>query len=153
MSIVFKKISPGDMPNFRWLRWLDAEIFPSDAPANAQLAHWFLAWDSKEAVAFCGWKPQQFGGIGDLYNVGFHYRAGVLPSYRGKGLQKEMITVREKDMLLHGFKKAVTYTEVASAASMTSLINMGYRPYAPDDTTALTTLDRYKQFVHWKKDL
>jgi GNAT superfamily N-acetyltransferase len=152
-SVNFSLVMAGDMESIRWLRWLDAEIFPNDKPFVFEPAHWYIGWHDSEAVAYCGWKSYQFGKAYDSYTVGFNYRAGVLPKYRGQGLQKQMFKIREDDMKIHGLSIATSYTEVYSAASMCSLINMGYRPYEATDETALTGLDRYHKFVHWKKNL
>lgn len=154
MNIEFKSVVLGNMEEERWLRWLDAEIFPNDIPFFIKFANWFIGWDSdKNAVAYCGWKPVIVGPKYDLTTMGFHYRSGVMPVARGQGLQQRMIDLREQNMKKHNIFVACTYTEVYSAASMRSLINAGYRPYEATDDTALTGLDRYKRFVHWKKNL
>jgi GNAT superfamily N-acetyltransferase len=130
---------------------LDAELFPIDKPPVWEGAHWFVGYDDAEAVAFCGWKPVEHDGVA----VGFHYRAGVLPSWRGRGLQCEMIQHRERRMLEAGLTAAVTYTDADNAASMCSLIAEGYRPYNPTPTTVLSGQGRLGRvgFVHWRKDL
>lgn len=148
-DIVFKYVAKTDLESIRWLRWLDAEIFPNDNPSVIGTANWFLGWDKNNAVAFCGWKPHLL----DLELVGFHYRAGVLSSHRGQGLQKKLIEIRESEMIRSNIKTAVSYTEVYSAASMTSLINMGYRPYEATEKTALCDLSKFRRMVHWKKTL
>lgn len=148
-EIIFKFVSKSDIDGIKWIRYLDAEIFPSDTPAVVGTANWFLGWDNKNAVAFCGWKPYLL----DTELVGFHYRAGVLSDYRGQGLQKKMVTLREDEMRRSNIKIAVTYTEVYSAASMSTLINQGYRPYAATEHTALCDLSKYQRMVHWKKKL
>ena len=67
-EIVFKYLAKSDLEGMRWLRWLDAEIFPNDNPAVAGTANWFLAWHDKQAVAFCGWKPYLLNT--DLVEIG-----------------------------------------------------------------------------------
>lgn len=153
--IVFNSVNLSNLNDQRWLHWLNANIFPTDVPPRLETANWFLGWNNNQnAVAFCGWMPYIFNqDQSDENIVGFHYRAGILQSYRGQGLQKQMITLREDSMKELGIIKAVTYTEVYSVASMCSLINSGYRPYEASDLTCLTTLDRYKNFVHWSKKL
>ena len=80
---------------------------------------------------------------------------GVLPAHRGKGLQREMIRLRETEMLQQRIAVSVTYTDADGAASMRSLIAEGYRPYAPTPTTTLSGLGRLGRvgFVHWRKKL
>ena len=153
MEIKFTQVKIDNLDEHRWIQWLNAEIFPNDVPVSIPFANWWLAWDDKKAIAFCGWRPYKFGKPYDSYLVGFQYRAGVLSSHRGNGLQKQMIEIRETDMIKNHIKVAGTYTEVYSAASMRSFINAGYRPYEATDETALTSLDRYKRFVHWRKNL
>ena len=129
---------------------LDAELFPIDKPPTWEGAHWFVGYDDSEAVAFCGWKTVEHSTP-----VGFHYRAGVLPGWRGRGLQCEMIQFRERKMQEAGLSAAVTYTDADNAASMCSLIAEGYRPYVPDAGTVLSGQGRLGRvgFVHWRKDL
>ena len=87
--------------------------------------------------------------------VGFHYRGGVLPDWRGKGLQRRMFRLREDEMRKCRLSKAVTYTDADGAASMCNLIAEGYRPYVPTPTTTLSGLGRLGRvgFVHWEKKL
>ena len=153
IEIKFKPTTVGDVDEERWLRWLDAEIFPNDIPFLMKSAKWFIGWNIDVPVAYCGWKPHMLGPKHDLISTGFLYRSGVMPVARGQGLQKKMIEIREQDMIKNNIFVACSYTEVYSAASMRSLINAGYRPYEATDDTALTGLDRYKRFVHWKKIL
>jgi hypothetical protein len=148
-EVFFTFVAKNNLDEIRWLRWLDAEIFPNDNPAVVGTANWFLGWHNKQAVAFCGWKPHLL----DIDLVGFHYRSGVLTDYRGHGLQKTMVELRETEMRRSNLKVAVTYTEVYSAASMTSLINCGYRPYTANEKTALCDLHKYQRMVHWRKNL
>ena len=56
-EVIFKFVAKNNLDDIRWLRWLDAEIFPNDMPAVVGTANWFLGWHEKQAVAFCGWKP------------------------------------------------------------------------------------------------
>lgn len=148
-EIIFNYVSKTNMEDIRWLRWLDAEIFPLDLPSEIGTANWFLGWDNDNAVAFCGWKPYML----DTELVGFHYRAGVLSDYRGLGLQRKMVALREDEMRRSNLKIAVTYTETYSAASMINLINMHYRPYEATEKTALCDLSKYKRMVHWRKKI
>lgn len=146
--IRFEKVEPArDKSAARWLRWLDAEVFPDDVPFGFQMASWFVGWEGRDGVAYCGWKPVLQGSR----MVGFHYRAGVLASHRGRRLQRKMLLLRERDMRRQNVLVAVTYTDAGNAASMRSLIGSGYRPYAPTKETHLA--DGRAGFVHWRKDL
>jgi GNAT superfamily N-acetyltransferase len=130
---------------------MDAVCFPLDTPAILAGADWSIGWDGATPAAYCAWKTAEHDGVA----VGFHYRGGVLPDYRGRGLQRRMLRRRESEMRERGLKKAVTYTDADGAASMRSLIAEGYRPYVPTTTTTLSGVGRLGRvgFVHWEKNL
>jgi GNAT superfamily N-acetyltransferase len=130
---------------------LDAVCFPLDAPPVFAGAHWFIGRDGEAPAAHCGWKTVEHDGV----PVGFHYRGGVMPAWRGHRLQRRMLRLREDEMRRAGLAKAVTYTDADAAASMRNLIAEGYRPYAPTPTTTLSGLGRLGRvgFVHWEKHL
>jgi GNAT superfamily N-acetyltransferase len=130
---------------------MDVVCFPIDAPAVFAGANWFIGGDGGRPAAYCAWKPIEH----DDATVGFHYRGGVLPDWRGQGLQREMLRLREAEMREQGIAWAVTYTDADGAASMRNLIAEGYRPYAPTPTTTLSGLGRLGRvgFVHWEKRL
>jgi ribosomal protein S18 acetylase RimI-like enzyme len=130
---------------------MDAICFPLDTPAVISGARWLIGWDGDRAAAYCAWKIVDHDGIA----VGFHYRGGVLPDHRGRGLQRQMVRLREAEMREQGLKTAVTYTDADGAASMRNLIAEGYRPYVPTPTTTLSGLGRLGRvgFVHWEKRL
>ena len=148
--MMFEEVFPSRSKSAaRWLRYLDAEVFPDDSPFQFPMAHWFLGFNfsPNEPVAYCGWKAvPRASGL-----VGFHYRAGVLKKFRGKGIQQKMIKLRERQMREQSIEQAVTYTSADNAASMRSLISAGYRPYAPTSETHLA--EGRAGFVHWLKDL
>lgn len=149
MTIGFR---PAAMPaDETLLADMDALCFPVDAPPHFEGAHWLIGWDEAKPAAYCAWKPVDHGGVA----VGFHYRAGVMPDYRGHALQRRMIRLREDEMRAAGLKSAVTYTDADAAASMRNLIAEGYRPYAPTPATTLSGLGRLGRvgFVHWYKSL
>jgi GNAT superfamily N-acetyltransferase len=128
---------------------MDAVCFPLDTPAVVAGARWLIGWDGKAPASFCAWKTIDQDGVA----VGFHYRAGVMPGYRGQGLQRRMLHLREAEMRAEGLAKAVTYTDADGAASMRNLIAKGYRPYLPTPSTTLSGVGRLGRvgFVHWEK--
>jgi GNAT superfamily N-acetyltransferase len=130
---------------------MDRICFPVDEPPRIDGAEWVIGWDGETPAAYCAWKPVEQDGVA----VGFHYRGGVLPDYRGHGLQRQMLRLREARMRERGLAVAATYTDADGAASMRSLIAEGYRPYAPTPTTTLSGPGRLGRvgFVHWRKDL
>ncbi len=141
--IEFRRASAQDE---RLILRLDAICFPIDAPPVVVGASWSIGWDNAVPAAYCAWKKVEQGGAA----VGFHYRGGVLPDYRGQGLQKHMLKLREQEMRQHGLTKAVTYTDADGAASMRNLIAEGYRPYVPTRSTTLSGPGRLGRvgFVH-----
>jgi GNAT superfamily N-acetyltransferase len=158
MTIDFR---PAAIPDDRkLLADMDALCFPVDEPPHFEGAHWFIGWASARSdgtrepaspAAYCAWKPVDHDGVA----MGFHYRAGVMPDYRGHALQRRMIRLREDEMRAAGLRTAVTYTDADAAASMRNLIAEGYRPYAPTPATTLSGLGRLGRvgFVHWRKSL
>ena len=130
---------------------MDTVCFPLDEPPVIAGAEWFIGCDGSKRVAYCAWKTVEHDGV----PTGFHYRAGVLPEYRGQGLQRQMLRLREPRMREQGLTLAVTYTDADAAASMRNLIAEGYRPYAPTPTTTLSGPGRLGRvgFVHWRKSL
>jgi GNAT superfamily N-acetyltransferase len=130
---------------------LDAICFPVDEPPVFDGAQWSIGWDGATAACYCAWKAVDHDGV----PAGFHYRGGVLPEWRGHGLQRQMLRRREAEMRAGGLCRAVTYTDADGAASMRNLIAEGYRPYAPTPTTTLSGLGRLGRvgFVHWEKKL
>jgi ribosomal protein S18 acetylase RimI-like enzyme len=130
---------------------MDAVCFPLDEPPVIAGAEWFIGSDGFKRAAYCAWKTVKHDGV----PTGFHYRAGVLPEYRGHGLQRQMLRLRETRMRAQGLTGAVTYTDADGAASMRNLIAEGYRPYAATPTTTLSGLGRLGRvgFVHWRKSL
>jgi GNAT superfamily N-acetyltransferase len=152
MNLSFKQAIGDDVES---LKQMDRELFPLDDPPDWNSALWFFVYSIDGAgndVGFCSWKPVVHEG----YIEGFHYRAGVLPAFQGKGIQKEMIKFRESEMLKYGIQTAVTYTDADNAPSMRSLISMNYRPYTPTEATCLSggmaRLGRVG-FVHWYRHL
>jgi ribosomal protein S18 acetylase RimI-like enzyme len=135
----------------RQIMQMDAVCFPVDEPPTFAGAEWFIGWDGSRPAAYCAWKTVEHDGM----PVGFHYRGGVLADYRGHGLQRQMLRLRETRMRAQGLTEAVTYTDADGAASMRNLIAEGYRPYAPTPTTTLSGLGRLGRvgFVHWRKSL
>lgn len=131
-----------DAGALRWVRWLDAECFPDDAPAPLYKGHWSLVEINGVPSAFCGWHADEIGD--DSKTVGFLARAGVSPEARGRGLQKLMIKNRIAAIAATGLTQAVTYTSAKNAASMNSLIACGFKPFVAKDPDG---------FVHWRKAL
>lgn len=97
---------------------LDTDMKPTD---------WcWLAMDGDLVVGFASAGPVNLPRW--LYLSG----AGVIRSYRGHGLQRRMIAVREAAAKRAGCKLVVTYTARDNYPSANNLIRCGYRLYAPE---------------------
>lgn len=164
--MIIKAVDGRDIEIQKLIRWMDAEVFPDDKPVTFNGSKWFIGYEytydtqlnaTEEAVCYAAWRPHYpMYRTGELHwntPLGFLYRAGVLPKAQGKGYQKELIKVREVDMLEAGITKSITYTETYSIASMKSMIAMGYKPYLPGINTNLAGEGRAPKFVHWEKSL
>lgn len=101
-------------------------IFPED---NLDVEHNTFHWLARnkrnnEPVGFCS--VSDFGE-----GILFLSRAGLLPEYRGRNIQRRFITVREQFARRNGFEEIITYTLRNNYQSMSSLIKSGYHLYTP----------------------
>jgi GNAT superfamily N-acetyltransferase len=87
--------------------------------------HWWLAFEGKDPVAFAGLTESS------VPNAGYLARSGVLPTHRGRGLQKRLIQVRIAKARRLGWEYVVTDTTL-NPASSNSLIARGFRLFTPD---------------------
>ncbi len=111
--------------NLRLVDRLRRQIFvPSDLEDDLPENVWFVAWCEGKAVGFGGLKFYSNGAA-------FLSLAGVLPEYRGRGIQKRLIDVRTKHSRSKGWGRCITYTVVDNPPSMNSLIKAGFKPYTP----------------------
>lgn len=88
--------------------------------------HWWHVMDEDEPVAFCSLYIYP-----DLPETAFLSLSGVLPSHRGKRIQKKMIKHRVKFARSQGVKRLISYTSYDNLASANSLIGCGFRLYDP----------------------
>lgn len=91
---------------------------------------WFIAFAGRAASS----EPLGFAGL--LPSVrweqtGYLCSAGVLPQYRGSGLQKALIWRRIARAQELGWHTVITETICDNVPSMRSLIACGFRPYQP----------------------
>ena len=63
-------------------------------------------------------------------------RAGVLPAWRGKGIQKKLIRLRVRKAKSLGYDTAIAYVMGMNCASSNALIGCGFRLYHPSDLYA-----------------
>ena len=63
--------------------------------------------------------------------VWFFSRVGVMPSHRGQGLQRKLMTAMERHGRKEGWREIVTYCVGRNAHSIANILEAGYRTYEP----------------------
>ena len=125
MNLRLRQVDGASPTGKALLHWLQLEALPGDVPMDTSLGHWWVAYDGTHPVAFAGLTAsQQFIGAGYLC------RAGVLPSHRGQGLQRRLITVRERKARRLGMTSLVTDT-FNNPPSGNNLIRAGFLLHTP----------------------
>jgi GNAT superfamily N-acetyltransferase len=123
------------------VRALDRATFPLDAPVDPQPHDvWWLASIDGDPAGFCGLR---------VYTNGFGYlcRAGVLPRFRGRGVQRRMIAVRTAEARRLGLRHLLTDTWLHNSASINSLVACGFRAFHPERPWAM------RDSIYWRRDL
>lgn len=87
---------------------------------------WWIALNGKEPAGYAGMIPSV-----RVANAGYLCRAGVLPKFRGHGLQKKLIRLRVAHAKRLGWSVVFSDT-IENPASGNSLIACGFRLYYPD---------------------
>jgi GNAT superfamily N-acetyltransferase len=125
----------------------DLTFFDTSIRADFERGYWWLVTDMDDwampykAVAFCG-----FTFALHTPGAGYLKRAGVLKAYRGQGLQRRLITVRERKARTLGLTTMLTDT-TENPPSANSLISAGYKTFEPAYRWA------FQHSIYWKKDL
>lgn len=123
------------------IRHMDAVCFPDDDADVTETAVWWVVTHNNELIAYGG---MEFVGNGD---VGYIHRAGVLPAWRGRGLQKRMIRAQLLYARRLQLKRIVSYTTPTATASGNNLVDCGFRLYRPDFLWGDT------DWLYFKRDL
>jgi GNAT superfamily N-acetyltransferase len=139
MTIAFKPINTGDAKMVGKLAALHHRVFGDGAPVPPLDGHWWIAYDGDKAIGFCGLSLNV-----NTAGAGFLCRAGVVSAYRGQGIQKKMIRLRERQALSLSLTQLLTYT-IDNPSSANSLIACGYRTYSPKKKWAAP------EAVYWQK--
>lgn len=103
-------------------------LFPVPANYHADLmeGQWWLARSDGKDAGFCAIAPSK-----QFRDCAYLSRAGVMPDYRGKGLQQRMIRLRLRWAKSQGYRCVVTDTVPSNLASSNSLISCGFKLYRP----------------------
>lgn len=114
---------------------------PCDKPADTRRGFWWVAEVRGEPAAFAGMYPS--AQWGDAFYL---CRAGVLPEFRGQGLQKRLIRARAEFARRAGARWLITDT-TANPPSVNSLVCCGFRLYEPARPWA------NNRALYWRKAL
>lgn len=90
-----------------------------------ELGDWWVAATEGKAAAFIGIQKSTH-----VRNAGYFSRVGVLPCYRGNGLQRRLMGVMERRARALGWEKIVSDT-TDNIPSANNMIACGYRMFAP----------------------
>ena len=112
----------------------DDWIFPEDGV-------WWMGYDGPQPVAFCLLTPSS-----QWRDTAYLARSGVLHYWRGQGLQKRMIRIREAHARLRGYRWIISDT-TENPPSANSLARMGYQMFEPTKPWAVDTS------LYWRKKL
>lgn len=140
-SIRIKAVDGGAAATNALLRWLQLEILPLDTPTDTDVGFWWVAYEGSTPAGFCGLYHSATDPEG-----GYLCRAGVLPSFRGRHLQRKLIAVRERKARELGMKTLVTDT-FCNPQSSNNLIACGYRMFSPVKRWG------FDAACYWKKNL
>ena len=102
---------------------------------------WWIAWACDKPAAFACLRV-----AATTPGAGYLARSGVLPAYRGHGLQRKLITIREKKAREIGLTRMVSDT-TENVHSSNNLIRAGYRLFEPQWKWA------FSHSLYWQKNL
>lgn len=103
---------------------LQRETFPSDEVLHPAHGYWWVVYDPAP-VAFAALR-----NVPSWEHSGYMARCGVLPSHRGRGIQRSLLTVREKHARRIGLERVIS-TTYNNPSSANNLIRRGYLTYEP----------------------
>ena len=105
---------------------MDKKCFPHDIRCKPEGKYWWIVYVGNQLAGFASlaYKPTYTG-------VGYLYRVGVLPKFRGRGLHSRLVQARLKYARKIGLTKVITYTSAANCMSANNLIDCGFRLYIP----------------------
>jgi GNAT superfamily N-acetyltransferase len=153
LNFIIKEVDP-DEPHYRddIIELHDLTFFDPQVRPDLPRGHWWLVWDRHHWArqSFMGpCSPIAFCGLTEALATpgsGYLKRVGVLKAYRGRGLQRRLITVRERKARKLGLTTMLTDT-TDNPASANSLIGAGYKIFEPSYKWAFT------HSIYWRKAL
>ena len=139
--MIIKKVSTKSLDARQLLRKMQRELLQGSPIADPSLGHWWLVFDGEDPVGFASMVPSFRWD-----KTGYLNRAGILTPYRGKGLQKRLIKVREAYARRIGYEHLISDTRF-NPPSANSLIACGFKTYTPKYPWGFTTS------IYWRKHL
>jgi predicted acetyltransferase len=108
------------------LKDLHKKCFPADEMPLFNKGYWWIVYDGDIPVGFCG-----LTHVPSWDDAGYLNRGGVVPSHRGKGLQRRMINVRVQKAKKVGWSWLISATR-DNIPSSNNLIARGFKLYTPN---------------------
>ena len=141
MGVVYQQVSLEERGIKRRLTVLQKACLPNDKLYFPENGVWWMAYHRNTPVGFSCVSPSK--QLADGVYLG---RCGVLPAYRGRGIQRQMIRLRVAWARRHNYKWAVTDT-TDNIPSANNLISCGFRLYVPEVQYS------YARALYWRKKL
>ena len=141
-TISIRRVDGSHPTTANLIRGLQLVCLPSDEVYPIQDSLWWIA-----TVQGC---VAGFGGLKILKlepHACFLCRAGVLDTYRGRGLHCRLIRARVAEARRRGLTYVMTYTLSLNAASSNNLIHEGFKTYSPKDLWAGASV------IYWLREL
>lgn len=141
-STVIRKVDISDPAVQIAIKLMHEECYDAvDNPYTPTSGDWWVAFEGKTAAAFAGIQQAASDPA-----AGYLCRAGVLPEWRGAGLQKRLIQKRVAFARARGWTEVITDTNL-NPASANSLIACGFRMYSPSAPWSFATA------CYWRKSI
>ena len=143
MALIYKQLKTKEQ--LKEMARLQRLCLPADTLCHVEAEDCaFGTFDSGRMVAFAVVKKSK-----GYYNTAYLARVGVLEEYRGLGIQKKLIQLRERWARKKGVKHIITDTTNDNIPSMRSLMSCKYKPFWP----SLREPWASSKAVYWKKEL
>ena len=108
---------------------MDSVCFPGEpiSPVKFKATYWWIVRCKNKPIGYAGLRLVDEGDD----KLGFLCRVGVLPDFRGHGLQKRLINSRVSFAKRVGCSAVLTYAYKENYPSINSLVSRGFRMYSP----------------------
>lgn len=140
-KVSIRRVDPNDDLIEDTLLELQKICLPDDKVFEPSDGYWWIAYAGDLPIAFAGLTASR-----SQHRGGYLCRAGVVPGYRGLGLQRRLIRVRERFAKKLGWKVLVTDTFM-NPSSSNNLISCGYRQFSPDIPWGYQTAQYWRKYI------